>query len=221
MFGVKLDDIKVGGKSLDMCGGKSCLITFDSGTSLMSFPTWGTQKLIDNKLPTANNIVPCQSHSQFGDMSLVINGKDYVLSNEEWMFPSQELTMAQGGVSQQLNFNMGPLGPQLLAQVHHDNVDAKFEGFNVQSPAFPFNSFVQQDRSHHHMSQGAHACASTVMAMDISKDQFLVGDIFMRKFYTIFDRDNDRVGLAEAVSASSAKLSALNLKDLELNSQKK
>lgn len=91
MFGVKLDDVKVAGKSLNMCDGKSCLITFDSGTSLMSFPTWGAQKLIENKLPTANNIVPCQSHSQFGDMSLVINGKDYVLSNEEWMFPSQEL----------------------------------------------------------------------------------------------------------------------------------
>ena len=129
-------------------------------------------------------------------MSLVINGKDYVLSNEEWMFPSQELQMAQGGVSQQMNFNMGPLGPQLLAQVNHDNVDAKFDSFSVQSPAFPFNSLVQQDRSHHRTSQGPHACASTVMAMDISKEMFLVGDIFMRKFYTIFDRDNDRVGLA-------------------------
>jgi len=91
MFGVKLDDVKVGGKSLNMCEGKSCLITFDSGTSLMSFPTWGAEKLVENKLPTANNIVPCQSHSQFGDMTLVINGKDYNLSNEEWMFPSQEL----------------------------------------------------------------------------------------------------------------------------------
>ena len=137
MFGVKLDDVKVGGKSLGMCEGKSggCLITFDSGTSLMSFPTWGAQKLIENKLPTANNIVPCQSHSQFGDMALVINGKDYNLSNEEWMFPSQELQMAQGGVSQNLNFNMGPLGPQMMAQVSsqvsNDNIDAKFESFNI------------------------------------------------------------------------------------------
>jgi hypothetical protein len=41
-------------------------------------------------------------------------------------------------------------------------------------------------------------CASTIMKMDIKKEMFLVGDIFMRKFYTIFDRDNNRVGLAKA-----------------------
>ena len=48
MFGVKLDDVKVGGKALNMCEGKSggCMITFDSGTSLMSFPTWATQKMM-------------------------------------------------------------------------------------------------------------------------------------------------------------------------------
>ena len=48
MFGVKLDDIKVGGKNLEMCKGRpdGCLITFDSGTSLMSFPTWGAEKMM-------------------------------------------------------------------------------------------------------------------------------------------------------------------------------
>jgi cathepsin D len=223
MFGVKLDDVKVGGKSLNMCEGKSCLITFDSGTSLMSFPTWGAQKLVENKIPTANNIVPCNNHAQFGDMTLVINGKDYVLSNEEWMFPSQELNMAQGGVSQQLNFNMGPLGPQLMAQVDHSevDVDAKFEGFKLQTPAFPFQSFVQQEKVKHKTSKGVHACASTVMAMDISREMFLVGDIFMRKFYTIFDRDNDRVGLATAITSNSASVAALNQVDLAQKNQKK
>jgi len=58
---------------------------------------------------------------------------------------------------------------------------------------------------HHHTKQedikggdGDMACASTIMTMDISKEMFLVGDVFMRKFYTVFDRDNDRVGIAEA-----------------------
>jgi Eukaryotic aspartyl protease. len=49
------------------------------------------------------------------------------------------------------------------------------------------------------------ACASTIMTMDISKEMFLVGDVFMRKFYTVFDRDNDRVGLAEAVTTDKLK----------------
>ena len=90
MFGVKLDDVKVGGKALNMCEGRKegCMITFDSGTSLMSFPTWAAQKMMAQKLPTANFVVPCKSHTDFGDMALVINGKDYLLSNEEWMFPS-------------------------------------------------------------------------------------------------------------------------------------
>jgi cathepsin D len=58
--------------------------------------------------------------------------------------------------------------------------------------------------------KGNHACASTVMAMDISREQFLVGDIFMRRYYTVFDRDNDRVGLAEA--NTNDKLKALTQK---------
>jgi hypothetical protein len=60
----------------------------------MSFPTWGAEKMMQAKLPTANFVVPCTSHTQFGDMTLVIGGKDYNLSNEEWMFPSQEVKLA-------------------------------------------------------------------------------------------------------------------------------
>lgn len=54
------------------------------------------------------------------------------------------------------------------------------------------------------------ACASTIMTMDISKEMFLVGDVFMRKFYTVFDRDNDRVGLAEAVTNDKIKALSQN-----------
>jgi hypothetical protein len=44
-------------------------------------------------------------------------------------------------------------------------------------------------------------CSSTIMMMDVHSEMFLAGDIFMRKFYTIFDRDNNKVGLARAHSA--------------------
>ena len=45
MFGVKLDDMKVNGKSIGLCKDTECLITFDSGTSLMSVPKFAAEKL--------------------------------------------------------------------------------------------------------------------------------------------------------------------------------
>lgn len=48
MFGVPLDDIKINGKSTGVCQNRpeGCLITFDSGTSLMSVPTFASKKLM-------------------------------------------------------------------------------------------------------------------------------------------------------------------------------
>lgn len=46
-------------------------------------------------------------------------------------------------------------------------------------------------------------CHGTVSALNLMGENdepnlFLVGDLFMRKFYSVFDRENDRIGLAMA-----------------------
>lgn len=128
----------------------------------------------------------------------MINGKDYVLSNEEWMFPSQQIQMAQG--AQHIKYSMGPVGPQLMVQVD-SNVMADMDMFKPKEETTiqvdtEADKFKLKSRKGHGSGEPVTACASTVMAMDISKEMFLVGDVFMRKFYTIFDRENDRIGLA-------------------------
>ena len=56
MFGVPFENILFGGTPSNICTGNpnKCLITFDSGTSLMSMPTYATTYLFAKGVPTAS-----------------------------------------------------------------------------------------------------------------------------------------------------------------------
>ena len=79
-----------------------------------------------------------------------------------------------------------------MTQINNDD-------FLDQEPDFD-SDFIQAEADMRSGKKTQHfkACSSTIMTMDISHKMFLVGDVFMRKYYTIFDRDGDRVGLAKA-----------------------
>jgi hypothetical protein len=83
------------------------------------------------------------------------------------------------------------------------------EGFAMPDKSTSSQILSDSDRKHKSHSQskttGSMKCASTIMPMDIRKSMFLVGDVFMRKYYTIFDRENDRVGLATANTNDKVK----------------
>lgn len=122
MFGVELNDILVNGKSTGLCEGRECLITFDSGTSLMSMPSFATEALNKQGVPTANKAVSCKNEKQFGELTLVIGGKKYALDNDEWMFPAQSAGLAQSESKMMAFRKPGPLGPQIVAQVDSDEL---------------------------------------------------------------------------------------------------
>ena len=90
MYGVELDDVKIGGKSTGVCKGLAkgveCLVTFDSGTGHAAAPIFAYDKFkaMDEALFGVKG-KPCKSKRDFGDLTFVIGGKDYALPGEEWV----------------------------------------------------------------------------------------------------------------------------------------
>ena len=192
---------------------------------MMSMPTWAFNQ-VQGKHPTLTEALECRNQTQFGTLTWIINGKSYTFEPNEWVYPPQsaheaaafgQLSSKKGHFSQIIkqDTNIIKLGQktarhQCLAQIRRH--DWKSEGFlQLTDPDEDYEelsdnamiSSTSEDSSAPLPAQGEvselNACYGTIMAMDLKNDMFLVGDIFMRKYYSIFDRDNDRVGLAEAV----------------------
>lgn len=79
-----------------------------------AFPDFAHKVLKKNKLPSSGFNAPCTSASEFGDMTLVINGKDYIIPNNEWV--------STPGLVQKKNKPTG-FGPQTLVQLSKDQAN--------------------------------------------------------------------------------------------------
>ena len=90
MFAIQLDDIKVNGKSTGACKVvKECLFVIDSGTSHMAMPSKGLRNFLKQGIPTYFEKTKCENEKQWGDITFVLGGHDYTLSNDEWMYKAK------------------------------------------------------------------------------------------------------------------------------------
>jgi hypothetical protein len=80
-WSLKLDDIKLNGKSLGICDGKDCIVTPDSGTSYSTMPSWAMQDA-QKMLPLKED---CRSDHNFGTLTYTIDGVDYDISSSHFM----------------------------------------------------------------------------------------------------------------------------------------
>lgn len=62
--------------------------------------------------------------------------------------------------------------------------------------SFVFNQNKYELTSDEYVIKNGGKCILGVMSLDTPENFWIMGDIFIRKYYTIFDMDNKRVGLA-------------------------
>ena len=132
---IKLDDIRLNGRSLNLCPSNGCKAVVDTGTTLITGPTEDLRVLL--KAITVQN--DCTGYSTAQTISFIFSGVEFKLNPEDYMI--------------------------------------KEEGF------------------------GSKHCRALMMPLDIPRPHgpaWIFGDVFMQKYFTVFDRDRDSVGLALA-----------------------
>lgn len=153
-WSITLDDILIDGKSLGYCGpdsGKTCYLTPDSGTSLLTFPSWAHKQFMKDY----GDEKDCDEGDEYdyGDITYVVNGTSYTLPSHHWMQREKNL------------FGKG-------------------------------------------------YCSPSVQMLDVGQkgldDLFIAGDMFMQLYYTVFDRDRDKIGMAKAVHSACEKVYHFN-----------
>ena len=76
--------------------------------------------------------------------------------------------------------------------------------FTIDGVDYPVPSHHWKKRTLHSKDkvESGGICKYNIQALDIQQDGqenlFILGDVFMQLYYTVFDRDNDKVGFAKA-----------------------
>lgn len=141
-WSIPLEEILYNGVSLNICSQNNCEMTPDSGTTLMTMPTWALDRFLGQTFQP--NLSCSDNLAQFGTLTLVIGGVNYDIKPHHWVRRRIDSQNQLGGTCSSV-----------------------FRGSDIQ--------------------------------MTGHENLFAIGDVFMQLWFTIFDRDQDRIGFAKAV----------------------
>jgi phytepsin len=216
-----MTDVAVDNESYNFCGDKGCQAIADSGTSLIAGPTAVIDKL--NKMIGAKGMVTteCEMLAETGIPQII----EFLKNEIEPEAVCEMINMCPGNAvtCYACKFLAGKLKDALYTQSVHDGIEHLLDTVCEAAPNPVGESFVDCDKIDQlpvvdfslggrkfsleakdyvlQVSAGGQTeCISGFMGMDMPNrpNFWILGDVFMRKYYTHFDAKNEQVGFALA-----------------------
>jgi len=217
----KLDDILIGGKSKGFCSQNNCKAIADTGTSLLAGPSKSVAQI--NKMLNSTGILSqeCQQIvDQYEDqiINAIVNGIDpKVVCTDIGLCPGSNCgvctliikTLQEFLPSNSSKILIRALLDSLCNLIPSPNGESLIDCSTINSLpiiSFQLNGKVFDLTPKQYIlvtsAGGVNICLSGFIELDLPPQYgnfWILGDVFIRGYYTIFDASKNRVGFAQSI----------------------
>jgi cathepsin D len=205
---VEMDDIYVDNKGINICPNNSCKLVIDTGTSIITGPSDSLEVLLDML-----QVGDCMNIEHLPDLGFKIGDFLYTMKPSEYViFPNkiirpqiQTSFLETEGSIKNMNANANAKNAHKLESMTGTTMtmEKTYKGLSSYENSLEFGMMTSfENKSKHRLNFGGKMtqhCKRAFMPLDVDPPRgplWVLGDIFLRKYFVIFDRDKKRIGIA-------------------------